>query len=193
MRSSAVRRNHFSRCDEYLLNVLKTSNTRMTDQGQLVEPAEPAFCFSDLLSCEELIHSFIRQKPNNIMLRQQTIYFNIHDPKISINDIHTSQWPFYCLNFKCDLDLQLTLPKVSNEQMCQIILKSMHKCRSYGPDKLNLWPFYHLTFQCDSDLKPTWKNVSNGISTCEGEQLWHIILKSMHNVEVMAQISSFYG
>ena len=32
---------------------------------------------------------------------------------------------------------------------------TMHKCTSYGPDKLNLWPFYHLTFKCDLDLQPT--------------------------------------
>ena len=41
--------------------------TRMVVQGQLVEPT---VCFSDLQACEELIHSFIRQKPNNIMYRQ---------------------------------------------------------------------------------------------------------------------------
>ena len=41
------------------------------------------------------------------------------------------------------------------EQMflCQIILKSTHKCTSYGSDKLNLWSFYHLTFKCDLDLQ----------------------------------------
>ena len=27
------------------------------------------------------------------------------------------------------------------QQLCKIILKSMHKCTSYGPDKLNLWLF----------------------------------------------------
>ena len=70
-------------------------------------------------------------------------FFNIYEPKISIYDIYTSQWPFYCPTFKCDLDLQLIRTNVSNEYLCQIILKSMHKCRSYGPDKLNLWPFYH--------------------------------------------------
>ena len=32
---------------------------------------------------------------------------------------------------------------------------TMHKCTSYGPDKLNLWPFYHLTFKCDPYLQPT--------------------------------------
>ena len=61
---------------------------------------------------EELIPSFIRQKPNNTMLRQQNFFLNIYEPKISKN--------------------------VSNEQLCQIVLKSMHKCRSNGPDKLNL-------------------------------------------------------
>ena len=31
---------------------------------------------------------------------------------------------------------------VSNKQLCQIILKSMHKCRIYGPDKF-MTIFYH--------------------------------------------------
>ena len=29
-------------------------------------------------------------------------------------------------------------PAPQGEQLCRIILKCMHKCRSYGPDKLNL-------------------------------------------------------
>ena len=70
-------------------------------------------------------------------------------------------WPLIYLN------------KVSNEQLCQIILISMHKCRSYGPDKLNVWPFYHLTFKCDLDLQLSGANVSN-------EQLCQISLNSMH-------------
>ena len=56
----------------------------------------------------------------------------------------------------------------------------MHKCRIYGPDKLNLWPIYHLTFKCDLDLQPTWTNVSDCISTPIGELLCQIILKFMH-------------
>ena len=55
------------------------------------------------------------------------------------------------------------------EQMCHIILKSMHKCRSYGSDKLNLWPFYHLTFKCDLDLQSTRTNVSNDTSSPQAE------------------------
>ena len=53
--------------------------------------------------------------------------------------------PFYYLTFKCDIDLQPILGNVSNgiatlqeEQLCQIILKFIYKCRSYGADKLNL-------------------------------------------------------
>ena len=95
-------------------------------------------------------------------------------------------WSFYHLTFKCDLDLQPTWTNVSNgtltpkeQQQCQIILKSMHKCRSYGLDRLNLWLFYHLTFMCDFDLQPTWTNISNDTSTSQG-QLCQIILKSMH-------------
>ena len=95
-------------------------------------------------------------------------------------------WPFYNLTIKCDLDLQPTWTNVLNctstpqgEQLCQIILKIMHKCRSYGPDKLNLCAFYYLTFRYDLDLQPTWTYISNGMATHQGEQLCHIILKSI--------------
>ena len=83
-------------------------------------------------------------------------------------DLQVWPWPSTYLNkcFKWHFSPQ-------GEQLSKIILKSMHKCRSYGPDKLNLWPFYHLTFKCDLDLHPTWTNVSN-------EQLCQIILKSMY-------------
>ena len=96
-------------------------------------------------------------------------------------------WPFYNLTFKCDLVLQSNWTNVSNgtsipdgEQLCHIILKSMHKCWHNGPDKLNLLPFYHLTFNCDLELQPSWTNVSNGTATPREEQLSQIILKSMH-------------
>ena len=46
------------------------------------------------------------------------------------------------VTFKCDLDLQPNWKNVSNgtsppqgQQLCQIIIKSMYECRSYGPDK----------------------------------------------------------
>ena len=64
------------------------------------------------------------------------------------------------------------------QQLWHIILKSMNKCRSHGPDKLNLWPFYHLAFKCDLDLQVTWINDSNGTYTQQGEHLCQIILKS---------------
>ena len=51
----------------------------------------------------------------------------------------------YGLTFKCYLDLQPTRTNISNdtsthegEQLCPSILKSMYKCISKGPDKLNL-------------------------------------------------------
>ena len=59
---------------------------------------------------------------------------------------------FYHLTFNCALDLQLTWKNVSKgtftpqeEELCQIILKSMHKYWSYGPtssvyDHFIIWP-----------------------------------------------------
>ena len=53
-------------CEKECIN-----ETRMVVQGQL---DEHTVCFSDIKACEELIHSFIRQKPNNIRLRQQRYF-----------------------------------------------------------------------------------------------------------------------
>ena len=94
-------------------------------------------------------------------------------------------WPFWPLFDPCDLSLLTTWKNVSNgtstrgKQLCKIILKSMYKCTSYGPDKLNIWPFWPLFDPCDLDLLTIWKNVSNETST-RGQQLCKIILKSMH-------------
>ena len=56
-----------------------------------------------------------------------------------------------------DLDLQPTQTNLSNgtttpqgEHLCNINLKSMHKCTSHGPDKL-----IYVTFKCDLDLQLT--------------------------------------
>ena len=68
--------------------------------------------------------------------------------KCSSYGLELNLWPFYHLTFKCDLDFQPSWINTSNEQLCQIILKSKNKCRSYNPDKLNLWLFYNLTFKC---------------------------------------------
>ena len=74
----------------------------------------------------------------------------------------SSIWPFWLLFDPCDLDLQPTWKNVLNsnfppwrQQLCKIILKSMHKCTSYGPDKLNIWPFWSLFDPCNLDLQPT--------------------------------------
>ena len=48
---------------------------------------------------------------------------------------------FHCLTFKCDLDFQTTRADISNttltsqgRQLCQIILRSLHKITNEGPD-----------------------------------------------------------
>ena len=79
--------------------------------------------------------------------------------------------------------------KVSNgtythygEQLCQITLKSIPNCRSYGPD-------INLTFKCDLGLGPTWTNtcISNGTSTCDREQSCDIILNPSTIVDIMSE------
>ena len=55
---------------------------------------------------------------------------------------NSDRWSNAPLTFKCDHELQPTLTNISDatsthqgEQLCQIILIFMHKCRSYGQDK----------------------------------------------------------
>ena len=70
---------------------------------------------------------------------------------------------------------------LQGEHLCQIIMKSMHKSKSCGLDKLNKFmTFLYLTFMCDLNLQTTQMNVSNGTTTPQGEHLYKIILKSMH-------------
>ena len=95
-------------------------------------------------------------------------------------------WPFYSLTVKCVLDLQSTWTNVSNgtftpqgEQLCQISLKSMHKCLSMAwtsliYDHFIIWPSsVTLTFNLP-------KKRFKGTSSPQGEQLCQIILKYMH-------------
>ena len=109
-------------------------------------------------------------------LDSKHFFFNIQNKTFQFmiftlaNDHQVWPWPSTYLN---KFIKWTTVPN-------KIILKSMHKCRSYGPHKHSFWPFYHLTFKCDLDLQPTWTNVSNGISTPRGQQLCQYILKSMH-------------
>ena len=75
------------------------------------------------------------------------------------------------------------------QQLCKIILKSVHKCTSYGQDKLNLWPFWPLFDPCDLDLQLTWKkNVSNSTTLPLPKLFWNLCI----NVQVMARTSSIY-
>ena len=94
-------------------------------------------------------------------------------------------WPFWPLFDPCDLDLKPTWKNVSNgtfplqrQQLCNFCLKSMHKCTSYGPDKLNIWLFWPLFDPCDLDLQPTWNNVSNDTFPFRGQQLWNFFFES---------------
>ena len=52
--------------------------------------------------------------------------------------------------------------------------------------------FQFLIFTLDLVLQPTRTNLSYDTSSPKGEQLCQIILKSMHNVRVMARTSSIH-
>ena len=91
-------------------------------------------------------------------------YSNGHD-KLNLR-------PFDHLPLKCDGDLHPTRANLSNDTLliketncAKTVLKSMHKCRSEGLNKLSLRPFDHLTLKCDRDLQPLCTNVSNGTFT----------------------------
>ena len=89
-------------------------------------------------------------------------------------------WPWPSTYVNKSFERHFSWSKTTTVQLCKIILKSMHKYTSYGPDKLNLWSFLPLFDPYDFDLQPTWNNVSNGISPNREQQLCNIILKYMH-------------
>ena len=67
------------------------------------------------------------------------------------------------------------------QQLCKIILKSMHKCTSYDPDKLNLRPFWPLFDPYDLDLQRTCKKMSQmALLLLEHNNCAKLFLKSMH-------------
>ena len=75
-------------------------------------------------------------------------------------------------------------------QMTLLILKEGNYSKIFSNPCINVYVmartgsiydhYHHLTFKCDLDLQPIWTYVSTGTSTPQGEQLCHIILKSMH-------------
>ena len=75
---------------------------------------------------------------------------------------------------------QMALCLLKGNNCAKLFLKSMHKCTSYGLDKLSIWPVWPLFDPCDLDLQDNWKSVSNGTSPLLGQQLCQIVLKSMH-------------
>ena len=98
------------------------------------------------------------------------------------------------MTFKWDLGLQPNWTILSNgtftpqgAQLWHIILKSMHKCRRYSPDKLN-----HLTFSCDLDLQPTWTNFQVTLLLPKKNNHARLFWNPCINVEDMARTSSIY-
>ena len=80
---------------------------------------------------------------------------------------------------------------LQGKQLCKIILKSKHKCWSYGPDKLNLWPFHHLTFNMTLIFnlpKQMFKWPYYFSRRTRAQLFWNPCM----NVEVMAHTSSIY-
>ena len=87
--------------------------------------------------------------------------------------------------------LQMALFLLKDNNSAKFILKSVHKCTSYGPDEFNIWPFWPLFDPCDLDLQPTWKNVSNGacpLRATTAKLFWNPCI----NVQVMARTSSIH-
>ena len=88
------------------------------------------------------------------------------------------------LTSKCDLDLWGTdlglahaTPTDEDECICEIILNSIEKSQSNGPDKLNLSQFWPLTSKCDLDLWGTDLIRAHAAPTDDEECICEIIFK----------------
>ena len=60
-------------------------------------------------------------------------------------------WPWPSTYMKKSFKWHFSLRTITDK----LFLKSMNKCTSCGPDKLNIWPFWPLFDPCDLDLQPT--------------------------------------
>ena len=107
--------------------------------------------------------------------------------------------PFYQLTFKCDLDLQPVWRNVSNgtatlqrEQLCHIILKSIYKCRSYGPDKLYFDHFIIWPSSVTLIFNLSWEMFQMALLLFKENNCAKLFWNSYINVEVMARTSSIY-
>ena len=107
---------------------------------------------------------------NQVIVRTSSIYG------------HFIIWP-------SSVTLTFNLP---NEELCQIIFKSMHKCTNYSLDKLSLWPFSHLTFKSDLDLQPTWTNFQIELLLLKDNNYAKLFWNPWINVQLMAWTSSVY-
>ena len=93
--------------------------------------------------------------------------------------------------------LTFSLPKnVSNgtsppqgQQLCKIILKSMRKCTSYGPDEFNtcIWPFWPSFDPCDLDLQLPKKMFQMALLLLKGNNCAKLFWNPCVIVQVMVQ------
>ena len=102
-------------------------------------------------------------------------------------DLQVWPWPFTYVN------KYLNGTSTSRrQQLCKIILKSMHKCNKYGPDKLNLWPFWSLFDPYELDLQPMWKMFQLALFLFDYNNYAILFWIPCINVPVMARTSSIY-
>ena len=78
------------------------------------------------------------------------------------------------------------------QQLCKIILKPMHKCTSYGPDKLNLWPFWSLFDPYDLTFNLHEKMFQMALFFLKDNNCAKLFWNPCINVQVMARKSSIY-
>jgi hypothetical protein len=100
------------------------------------------------------------------------------------------------LTSKCDLDLwgtDLGLAHATrtdeDECICEIILNSIEKSQSNGPDKLKLSQFWPLTSKCDLDLWGTDLIRKHAAPTDDEECICEIIFKFHWEISVMVRTS----
>ena len=93
-----------------------------------------------------------------------------------------------------NVPLTFYLPEQIFYMNSQIILKSksMHRWRSYAPDKHILWLFFHLNFKWDLDLQSTEQMFQMTLPLVKKNKYAKIFRNSCIIQQVMAHTSSIY-
>ena len=133
------------------INVEVMARTNSIYDHFIIWPSSVTLTFNLPKQMFQMAIIFLKKSTCAKLFWNPRINVEVMDRTNSIYD-HFIIWPSsVTLTFNLPKQMfQMAIIFLKKSTYAKLILKSMHKCRSYGPDKL-----VYVTFRCDLDLQPT--------------------------------------